>query len=338
MRTLNKPTLSVAGAALAILVGVAVLGATTDWRASEAAARPEGTMASDTLAVVLTFDDLVGQSTRRDTETYAGITDGILSALTAANAPAIGFVNESKLYVDDELVPERVEMLRQWLTGGFLLGNHTYSHINLHEATPEEWLSDMDRGGEVLEQLWTDHPPATRFVRHPYLRTGRTAEVKESIALGLEERAYQIAPVSIDNGEWIFARAYDIALDRSDADLAADVIETYVTYMDDIFEYFEEQSDVIVGRQIAQILLLHANRLNAAALPQLIDTIRARGYRLIGLEEALEDPAYTRPDGYFGPAGITWLHRWAMAEGMPGSTFRGEPTPPDWIHDLTGLR
>lgn len=333
---MNNRTLTLASVAFGGLLVAAVVGATAG--PSSAAAPTEFEPRNDTLSVVLTFDDLVGQSTRRDTETYAGITNGILAALSAADAPAIGFVNESKLYVDDELVAERVDMLRQWLDGGFSLGNHTYSHINLHEATPEEWLSDMDRGGVILEQLWADQPPTTRFIRHPYLRTGRTPEVKAAIAQGVEERGYEVAPVSIDNAEWIFARAYDIALDRSDTQLATDVIETYVTYMDDIFAYFEEQSDVIVGRQIKQILLLHANRLNADALPQLIDAIRARGYRFIDLEEALEDVAYTRPDGYFGPAGITWLHRWAMAEGMPGSTFRGEPTPPDWIHDLTGLR
>ena len=53
--------------------------------------------------------------------------------------------------------------------------------------------------------------------------------------------------------------------------------------------------------------------------------------------ERLADSAYRLPDRYIGPAGITWLHRWALTRGMPGSTFQGEPEVPDWINDAATL-
>jgi len=31
-------------------------------------------------------------------------------------------------------------------------------------------------------------------------------------------------------------------------------------------------------------------------------------------------------DTYVGPAGITWLHRWALTAGKRGAFFAGEPT------------
>ena len=49
------------------------------------------------------------------------------------------------------------------------------------------------------------------------------------------------------------------------------------------------------------------------------------------LEEALNDSAYRSTDTYVGPAGITWLHRWALTRGMRGAVFAGEPEVPDWI-------
>jgi hypothetical protein len=60
-----------------------------------------------------------------------------------------------------------------------------------------------------------------------------------------------------------------------------------------------------------------------------------RGYAFISLQEALEDPAYASPDTYTGPAGITWLHRWALTQGKRGAFFAGEPTVADWVEALS---
>lgn len=55
------------------------------------------------------------------------------------------------------------------------------------------------------------------------------------------------------------------------------------------------------------------------------------GYEFVSLEAALEDPAYASADDYFGPSGITWLHRWALTQGKRGAFFAGEPEVPEWI-------
>jgi peptidoglycan/xylan/chitin deacetylase (PgdA/CDA1 family) len=289
------------------------------------------------LTMALTFDDLIGQTTIRTTENYAAINSGILNALRDADAPAIGFVNETRLYEGGELVAERVAILRRWLEQGLELGNHTYSHPNLHEVPVEDWLADMDRGETVLRTLWDEFPPERRYLRHPFLRTGQSDEVRAQVTEHLARKEYAVAPVTIDNQEWIFARAYDVAVDRNDAAAADAVVVAYLQYMDEIVAYYEEQSDKIVGRQIPQVLLVHANRLNAVALPQLLAGIAKRGYRFNDLEEALADTVFARPDGYYGPAGITGLHRWAIADGMPGSTFAGEPDLPEFVRVLSGL-
>ncbi|MCB1035750.1 MAG: polysaccharide deacetylase, partial [Acidobacteria bacterium] len=137
--------------------------------------------------------------------------------------------------------------------------------------------------------------------------------------------------VSIDNDEYIFARAYDLAADRGDEAAMEGIAASYLRYMEAVFAYYEQQSVAILGYELPQVLLLHANRLNADTLDALAGTIRSRGYRFISLEEALEDPAYRRPDTYTGPAGITWLHRWALEDGKRGEFFAGEPTVPEEI-------
>jgi hypothetical protein len=92
-----------------------------------------------------------------------------------------------------------------------------------------------------------------------------------------------------------------------------------------------------VGYELPQILLLHANRLNAMCLDRLFAMMQRRGYRYITLEQAMRDPAYARGDIYTGPAGITWLHRWALTDGRDRSIFAGEPDVPAFISEVSGI-
>jgi hypothetical protein len=108
--------------------------------------------------------------------------------------------------------------------------------------------------------------------------------------------------------------------------------------MEACVEYYEQQSVGIVGREIAQTLLLHANALNAATFEALIDRLRTRGYRFVPLSDALKDPAYASKDEFIGPGGITWLHRWALTEGKRGGIFAGEPVVPDWVQKASEVR
>ena len=144
--------------------------------------------------------------------------------------------------------------------------------------------------------------------------------------------------MTIDNSEWIFARAYDIALRDGDAEMARKVGVAYVEYMGEMFDYYEQQSIAIVGRNIDHVLLVHANRLNSDWFSELADLIASKGYEFITLDEALTDPAYESADEYIGPGGITWLHRWAITRGMDPSTYRGEPETEAWVLEMTRLR
>jgi hypothetical protein len=98
--------------------------------------------------------------------------------------------------------------------------------------------------------------------------------------------------------------------------------------MRDVIEFWERQSVAILGREIPQILLLHANTINADHVGAILDTLESRGYRYITLEEALRDSAYQSEDRWTGAGGISWIHRWALTRGVPSAIYRGEPVPP----------
>jgi peptidoglycan/xylan/chitin deacetylase (PgdA/CDA1 family) len=254
----------------------------------------------------------------------------LLAALTRQKIPAIGFVNERKLGRDGVAEPERVALLQRWLDAGLDLGNHTFGHIDLHRVSVDAFKEEVVKGEPVTRGLLTAAGRRLSFFRHPFLHTGTSAETRRALDAFLQERGYTVAPVTIDNYDYIFAAAYDRTVQRDDREGASKIEAAYLEYMEAVVAYYEQQSTMIVGREIPQTLLLHAHALNGATLDRFADRLRQRGYRFIRLAEALKDPAYSSRDEYYGPAGISWFHRWALTAGKRG-IFAGEPVVPEWI-------
>jgi len=285
----------------------------------------------DSRRIVVTIDDLpfVAANVLPPDEVQAQ-TEKLLSHLRERRVPAIGFVNEGKLFEGEKEDPARVALLELWLDASMELGNHTYSHLDRHSTPLEEFQEDVLRGEVVTRRLMAARGGAPRFFRHPFLHTGTDRETKEALETFLPDSGYRVAPVTIDNYDYLFARAYDLAEERE----KGRVLELYLRYMSAVLEFYEGQSRAILGYEPPQILLLHANSLNADGLGRLFDVLVERGYSFVSLEEALRDPAFSLPDTYVGPAGITWLHRWAMTKGLPKSTFAGEPEPGAFLPEL----
>jgi len=294
--------------------------------------------------IAVTFDDLpLGYASDRSYAVQKAVIEKLLATLAEHRVPAVGFVNEEKLYPDagvedgGEPDPRRVALLQRWLEAGHELGNHTYSHPDLHRVPLKDFQRDVLRGERVLREIVGERDSAPLFFRHPFLHTGRSLEVKHGLESFLADHGYRVAPVTVDNSEWIFALAYDRALTRGDAELARRVAAAYPPYLAAKVAYFERNSRDLFGREIPQVLLVHANRLNADHFGTVVERLEARGYAFLPLGEALEDPAYESPDNYTGPAGLTWLHRWALTRGVDEGFFRDEPKTPPFVLEAAGV-
>jgi peptidoglycan/xylan/chitin deacetylase (PgdA/CDA1 family) len=257
------------------------------------------------------------------------ITPKLLESLRRNGVPAVGFVNEAKLYRRGE-TDARIGLLRAWLDAGFELGNHTFSHVNPQRAPLAEYEEDVVRGETVTRMLLAERGMKLRYFRHPFLFTGTTPEYKRGLAEFLAPRGYTVAPVTVDNNDFIFAKVYFDAKRRGDAGVAARVADAYVPYMESVFDFFERLSVETFGREVRQTLLLHANELNADRFDELAAMLRRRGYKFVTLEEALRDPAYAEPDALY-KNGVSWIHRWRAAKGM---AQKWEPDAPKFVNDL----
>ena len=283
--------------------------------------------------IAITLDDLpVVSPTHRDIEFQERVTDGIVAALRRHRVPAIGFVNENKLEADGAVDPRRVALLRRWLEAGLELGNHGYSHLDLHRVPLDDYRADVLRGERITRALADAAGRPYRWFRHPFLHTGRDLDTRRTVEAFLETRGLAVAPVTVDNYDYLFAAAYDRAHGSPDADRTRQrIADEYLAYLERVTVYYEQQSRALMGREIPQVLLLHANALNAATLDRLLAMLAGRGYAFAPLDDVVRDAAYGSADDYVGPAGITWLHRWALTAGRRGAVFAGEPEVPAWI-------
>lgn len=268
--------------------------------------------------MAVTIDDLPFVSVpAEDDAALRALTDGLVGCLRSRRIPAIGFVNEGRLRRDGALDPQRVALLQSWLDAGFELGNHTYSHVSLNRVPFAAFADDVVRGETVTRPLAAAAGRPLRWFRPPFLDLGRTAETRTALQDLLDARGYAMAPVTINSAEWQFADAYARARAAGDIAMADKIGTAYVDYMLAAVAASERLSANLFGRPIRQVLLLHANALNADYLCALAAAIEARNYRFVALETVLEDPAYDRPLPDTEWTGLGWLDRWARGAGLP---------------------
>jgi peptidoglycan/xylan/chitin deacetylase (PgdA/CDA1 family) len=280
--------------------------------------------------IAITIDDLPAtNSNQLHAQEILEINQKLVAVLREQRAPVVGFVNEEKLYKWGE-VDTRIQALSQWVEAGIELGNHTYSHVSLDQIELKDWEEEVVRGESVTKMLDTQHQMNLRYFRYPFLDAGRDLKTRRDAEAFLSGRGFTIAPVTIDASDWLFGEIYENARRRGDAELQRRLIASYLDYTSRIFDYYEKLSRDLVGYEPRQILLIHANWMEAEHLSELLDLLRKRGYRFVSLAKALDDPAYSIPDEYVGPKGQNYFSELALMRGKP-ELVKNAPTVPQWI-------
>lgn len=281
------------------------------------AARAEG--------VALTFDDLP-QLSLTDSTAYASVTTRrLLAGLRRHRVPATGFVVGDKLEGPDH--DARVALLRAWLKAGQWLGNHTYDHDSLNRTPLPAYIASTERNDEVLRPLLAPRHQRPVWFRHPYLETGPTEDIKQGFEAWLREHRYRVAPVTLENSDWMFALPYDEAVLNGDRAEARRIRRAYVDYTARCVPWYRGAARQLLGRRPALVFLLHGSRLNADSLDDIAAILKRNHLKAVSLERAMRDPAYAIPDSRPDEAGDEWLSRWSelLHKPLPWDSF---PEPP----------
>lgn len=158
------------------------------------------------------------------------------------------------------VVGERAEqypyLVREEVAEGHEVGNHTYHHVNLTKVTPEQAATEIKACGEVVHAITGRCPHLFRPPGGDY--SSQTAE--EAEALGY----------------------------------------TTVLWTDDPGDFKHPGDQVIIDRTLdhlcpGAVILLHDGISQTLdVLPQIIEQIRAKGYKIVTVDQLMRDSANQR--------------------------------------------
>ena len=251
--------------------------------------------------MVITIDDLpVVKNGRYDRAGQTEIVNGVMDALKRHRVKATGFVVGKKV-----VAPWQRDLLVSFLAAGHTLGNHTFSHPDLHQTGSGEYVADIDNCDRVLGNL----AGKKRFFRYPLLHRGRDPEKRAVVQGWLRDHGYVVVPVTVDNDDYLYDVKYEAAMDANDTEAMGQIAREYIGHMLGQVDHFRKMADRKLGREIPHILLLHMNKINSVYLDELLTHLENTGWHFISVDEALADAVYDLPDRYTGPKGVSWLER-----------------------------
>ena len=132
--------------------------------------------------VCFSFDDLPAVTYGvTDSSFQKNLMNKLVSSLKTYHIPAIGFVNESKLYNEDGIIPFKVGLLNSWINSGLELGNHTYSHPDYNKVSFEYFSQDILRNETITTEILKRKDKSTMYFRHPILHVGNSKSKADSL-------------------------------------------------------------------------------------------------------------------------------------------------------------
>jgi len=230
--------------------------------------------------------------------------------------------------------PEGLALARAWGAAGHAVGNHTMTHPDLHSPTLtlaayQQQVLDCDR---IIASL----PGYRRWFRFTYLREGNTPEKRDGMRSFLAAQGYRNAYVTLDTSDWrLNDKLEEVLTQNPDADLAP-IKAAYLAHVRQRALAYRDLSRQLQGRDIAQVLLLHHNLINALWLDDVLAQFRQMGWTFVTPADAYADPVYRLQPERAAPGQSLLL---SMARTLGLGKFEGwERLVDDGDAEIEGLK
>jgi peptidoglycan/xylan/chitin deacetylase (PgdA/CDA1 family) len=265
-----------------------------------------GICAAQKLAI--TMDDLPLNGILPPGVTRAETTKNVLAILKKRHVPQVyGFINAKKL----EGNADGAEALKLWAAQE-PVGNHTYAHMDLELNPAEAFEREIEENEPALELLAAKDD--WRWFRYPFLHEGDTVEKRRAVQAYLKARGYRIAQVTLDWEDYLWNTAYARCAAKNDAKAIEWLRSSYLNTASEFLDLGREQAKLIYGHDINHVLLMHLGAFSSAILPEVLDLLNKKGFKLVTLEEAESDAAFDGdPDVGLHDAG-TFLDQWMQVK------------------------
>jgi peptidoglycan-N-acetylglucosamine deacetylase len=245
--------------------------------------------------MAITFDDLpFGYGGRL---TLAEQRDAVARVLAVLGKHRI---RATMFAIGRAITPANRNLIDAVTAAGHEVGNHSFSHRDLGAMTAADYIRDVERGEDSIRP-WLK---GAHYFRYPFLRQGDTADKRDAVLDALASRRIVVAPVTIDNNDYLYNQQL---VDAKAEGRAVDLRDAYLNHMSASAAFYDAKARERIGRPVKQILLLHMNYLNSLYLDDLLERFRAEGWSFISFTEALSDDVYRWKYAYAGRQGAGHL-------------------------------
>jgi peptidoglycan/xylan/chitin deacetylase (PgdA/CDA1 family) len=277
--------------------------------------------------VALTFDDLPAAGILPAGQNRTKIATALAAELKANHLEGTyGFVNAVKLEND----PDAQQALRIWIDAGMNIGNHTWSHISLTDNTVEAFEREIALDEPTLTQYAETRD--WHWFRFPFLWEGETLEKRRAVRSYLHEHGYRTAQVTLDFEDYAWNDAYARCSVTPDAAAIEWLKQSYLETAAEYIRLGREEERIAFGREIPNVMLLHATAFTTLMLPDLVDLLRKEGFRFAALAEVEQDPAYAQDPDTALKHGGTLPDQFMDAHKLTYPAFK--PIPMDKLRSL----
>ncbi len=198
---------------------------------------------------------------------------------------------KAALFVTAGFGADRAEgkaLARAWGEAGHAIGNHTMTHPDLVKVPLAQYQKEVLDCDAIISTL----PGYQKWFRFTYLREGDTPEKRDGMRSFLAQQHYRNAYVSLDTSDWRLDGKLAALLDQdSKADLAP-LKRVYLAHIRQRALAYRALSQRLQGRDIAQVILLHHNLINALWLDDVIAQFKDMGWTITTPAAAFADPVY----------------------------------------------
>lgn len=269
------------------------------------------------IEMAITVDDLPKHMDLPPDTTRLDVAKNMLAALKKHSLYNVyGFINAGRIEND----ADRYDVLKTWVESGQLLGNHTYDHVNINTVSSQQFIKQIQMNEPYLETLMQNKD--YHYFRYPYLYEGDTQKKRDTVREYLYKHHYKVAQVTTDFQNYLWNNAYVRCVAKKDNQSIEWLKKSYIEQALKSIKVAHIQSQLILKRDIKQILLLHIGVFDALMLDDLLATFEKHQIKIISLPQALQDKAYQINPDIVRKNTSTFLNQMQSAKGIQ---------PPDFV-------
>jgi peptidoglycan/xylan/chitin deacetylase (PgdA/CDA1 family) len=265
------------------------------------------------IKIALTVDDLPIHGDKIERCSRLEIAKNFTDAFRKFHLPpVIGLANMKTALT----LPEGQTVIDHWSDTGNLLGNHTFSHLDLEYVTEEEFIEDIEVNEKHLSMFYQFE----RYFRYPFLSESTSFMKRACLQEYLNNKKYTLLPVTIDFHDFMWNTALSKCLTHQQGNGTEYLKNTFITAVQKAVEQSVSLSQRLFSYDIKHIMLLHMGIATSFFIEPLIANLRRKGVVFISIEEALSERIYQQD--FYQPErnGLNFLQQAATAYQVPLTT------------------